>query len=314
MAGLPAADITLRAPRSREAEAVAQIVNSDTNRVFGTDDTTVPQVLGGWRSPGTDLDRDVVVAVAGERIVGYAHLLDAGREHTQFWLRAIADPANRDVVAALTRRLERRARELARPGAVVRVSVPTPDRDKKRLLGGELGYCLVRHAFRMEIELQDELPTPEWPDGIGVRTFEPGADDESAYEATMEAFEHHWGFVREPIEDWRHWLLREPFDPSLCFLAVDGDEVAGFCMCPPHKGGQPELAWVDDLGVRPAWRRRGLALALLRHAFREFRRRGFRRAGLGVDGENTTGAVRLYERAGMHVARRWDQYEKPLDG
>ena len=83
-------------------------------------------------------------------------------------------------------------------------------------------------------------------------------------------------------------------------------------MCPPHKEGEPDLAWVDNLAVRPAWRRRGLALALLHHAFREFRARDFPRAGLGVDGENTTGAVRLYERAGMHVARRWDQFEKAV--
>ena len=66
------------------------------------------------------------------------------------------------------------------------------------------------------------------------------------------------------------------------------------------------------LGVRRPWRRRGLGRALLLHAFGEFRARGKRGAGLGVDGLNPTGAVRLYEQAGMHVARRFDQYAKPL--
>lgn len=66
------------------------------------------------------------------------------------------------------------------------------------------------------------------------------------------------------------------------------------------------------LGVRPLWRRRGLAKALLRHSFRDFRDRGATRVGLGVDGENTTGAVRLYEHVGMRVVRRTDTYEKTL--
>jgi ribosomal protein S18 acetylase RimI-like enzyme len=66
------------------------------------------------------------------------------------------------------------------------------------------------------------------------------------------------------------------------------------------------------LGVRPQWRRRGVATALLRHSFRDFRDRGATRVGLGVDGENTTGAVRLYERVGMRVVRRNDTYEKTL--
>ena len=71
------------------------------------------------------------------------------------------------------------------------------------------------------------------------------------------------------------------------------------------------MGWVDTLAVRRPWRRRGLGLALLLHSFRELRARGRERVGLGVDGENTTGAVRLYERAGMHVARRSDTYERP---
>jgi ribosomal protein S18 acetylase RimI-like enzyme len=34
--------------------------------------------------------------------------------------------------------------------------------------------------------------------------------------------------------------------------------------------------------------------------------------GLGVDGLSPTGAVRLYERVGMRVERRFDHYQRPL--
>jgi ribosomal protein S18 acetylase RimI-like enzyme len=55
-----------------------------------------------------------------------------------------------------------------------------------------------------------------------------------------------------------------------------------------------------------------LGLALLRHSFNEFYRRGKRKVGLGVDAQNLTGALRLYENAGMHVQKTFDQYEKEL--
>ena len=66
------------------------------------------------------------------------------------------------------------------------------------------------------------------------------------------------------------------------------------------------------LGVRRPWRRRGIALALLHHAFGELYRRGKHRVVLGVDSQSLTGALRLYERAGMHVQLQYDNYELEL--
>jgi ribosomal protein S18 acetylase RimI-like enzyme len=92
----------------------------------------------------------------------------------------------------------------------------------------------------------------------------------------------------------------------------DGDELAAYTINSWHFSGDPQFGWIGSLGVRRPWRRRGLATALLLHSFRDFRERGGTRVGLGVDGENTTGAVRLYESVGMHVARRSDIYEQTL--
>ena len=69
---------------------------------------------------------------------------------------------------------------------------------------------------------------------------------------------------------------------------------------------------MSALGVRRPWRKRGLGLALLRHAFNEFYRRGKRKVGLGVEAQNLTGALRLYESASMHVDQAYDYYEKEL--
>ena len=73
-----------------------------------------------------------------------------------------------------------------------------------------------------------------------------------------------------------------------------------------------DIGWVDTLAVLRPWRRKGLGMALLLHSFGEFYRRGRRKVGLGVDSQNLTGAARLYERAGMHVARQYISYQKEL--
>jgi ribosomal protein S18 acetylase RimI-like enzyme len=80
-------------------------------------------------------------------------------------------------------------------------------------------------------------------------------------------------------------------------------------ICSSKRGGEEDLGWVSSLGVRRPWRRQGLALAILHHAFREFAARGKPRAGLGVDSQNLTGATRLYEKAGMRLVREGREYE-----
>jgi ribosomal protein S18 acetylase RimI-like enzyme len=99
---------------------------------------------------------------------------------------------------------------------------------------------------------------------------------------------------------------RDGFDPALWYIAWDGDRIAGYCLC-NYRG---ETGWVGTLGVRRPWRKHGLGMALLLHSFGEFYRRGTRAIGLGVDASNPTGATRLYEKAGMHVASEYVIYEK----
>ncbi len=156
-----------------------------------------------------------------------------------------------------------------------------------------------------------ELPAAGWPEGVAVRTFEDG-DERTFYRIHQETFEDIWEPVRETYEEWSHWLLDSPdFVPDLWFLAVAGDEPAGFAMCHPLST-RKELGWIRILGVRRPWRRKGVGRALLRHAFHEFRARGMTHAGLGVDSTSPTGANLLYEQVGMRVTARFDISEKEL--
>src|SRR6185436_16749941 len=111
--------------------------------------------------------------------------------------------------------------------------------------------------------------------------------------------------------EFRHNLINEPgYDARLWFIAVEGNEIVGVCICRGEDPEDPESGWVNELGVRRAWRKRGLGYALLKHSFAAFYDDGKKRAGLGVDASNLTGALRLYEHAGMYVLRQFNQYEK----
>jgi ribosomal protein S18 acetylase RimI-like enzyme len=118
----------------------------------------------------------------------------------------------------------------------------------------------------------------------------------------------HWDHAPAPFEEWQRAILqRADFDPALWFVATHGDEIAGVALC---FDSVENSGWLRSLAVRSRWRRRGLGLALLRHAFGVFHARGRRLVGLAVDSQSPTGATRLYERAGMHVTEQYDTCEK----
>lgn len=171
------------------------------------------------------------------------------------------------------------------------------------------GYRLWRSAYTMNIELSDVAPEPpHLSPGIELREYRPG-DGDLLRAALNEAFAIDPFFHQVTRSSFRAFYLGgRGFDPSLWLLAWDRAELAGFILAFPEHAGDDTLGWVASLGVLPAWRRRGLGAALLRVAFSKLHARGLRRVGLGVDAENETGALRLYERVGMHMVRQGDNW------
>ncbi|HEX2908514.1 MAG TPA: GNAT family N-acetyltransferase [Phototrophicaceae bacterium] len=179
------------------------------------------------------------------------------------------------------------------------------------------GFACIRHSFRMVIDLDTPPPVPQWPEGITVRTAVMGQDERAILQAQRDSFQDHFGFVEMPFEEelqrWLHdWQADGHFDPTLWFLALDGETIAGISLCSPYFAGHEGMGWLGTLGVTRPYRKRGIASALLDHTFNEFYQRGKKQVGLGVDASNLTGALRLYEGAGMHVALQFDLYEKEL--
>ena len=93
---------------------------------------------------------------------------------------------------------------------------------------------------------------------------------------------------------------------------MDGDQAIGIALCALHDREERQYGHVNSLGVLRSHRRRGIGMALLQHAFGEYYRRGYKGVTLGVDAENLTGALRLYQKVGMSIHRQIDLYEKEL--
>jgi ribosomal protein S18 acetylase RimI-like enzyme len=160
----------------------------------------------------------------------------------------------------------------------------------------------------MATSLDRPLPAPVWPAGIAVRTFIPGRDDRATFEAVEDAFRDLWGRPRGTFERFSAMVTAPGFDPALWLLAIDGDEIVatGLARALPDEG------WIDVIGVRRPWRRRGIGLALLHSLLAAMQARGVRTAALSVDADSRTGAPRLYGRAGMTVRTSFLRYRKEL--
>jgi ribosomal protein S18 acetylase RimI-like enzyme len=173
------------------------------------------------------------------------------------------------------------------------------------------GYDKRRESLTMEIAFDDPPDDGEFG-GLEARTY-TDRDRDAVIAALNDAFSEDpfWQEVTPASFDVR-FLGRHGFDPTLWFLAWDGDELAGFALDYPEFGTDAALGLVQWLGVRKPWRRRGLAEALLRRSFAELYGRGKHRIGLGVDAQNVTGALRVYERIGMQMTRRYGIWQKDL--
>jgi mycothiol synthase len=320
--GLPEG-YTLRGATPDDLPGAVAMFNACSRKLIGTDEVTLETYRREWEIPLLNLPEDVKVVVAPDgSIAACQELWNLFDPHTRLntWGRVHPDHQGRGIATALLRWAEDHARQaIPRAPAVARVVmlnwISSRDTAAHEVMLRS-GFHLIRHGYRMRIDLSEAPPAPAWPEGITLRPFDPDRDLEAVAWADREAFRDHWGFTERPFEQdvqmFRHWLGEPRFDALLWFVAVHDEEVAGFSLCDLRAEDDAAMGWVGSLGVLRPYRRQGLGLALLRHSFGELYRRGQRAVGLGVDAYNLTGALRLYEKAGMRVQRQNNTYEKEL--
>ena len=315
---------TVRGANLNDVEPAMNLFNIWSWSVIHQDDITdAGAIRNEWISPGFDPARDIRLIYSPDgMMVGYVEVWTTAKPpvHPWIWGRVHPEFGGLGIGTWLLQWAEERAcRVLDELPADLRfaprVGVYRPAKDSKKLFE-DIGFEQIRSSYQMRIDLEKAPPAPLWAEGITIKTADPEKDLQAVYEADNESFRDHFGYVEQPFEEglarFKHFMMGEGFDPSLWFLAMDGSEITGICLCRPTSYDDPDVGWVNILGVRRPWRKCGVGLALLQHSFCEFYQRGKRKVGLGVDAENLTGALRLYEKAGMHVHLVFDLYEKTI--
>ena len=307
----------MRPATADDIPAVVAVGRACDLQDIGECDISESSVHDEWVRPRFDPSTDAwIVTEPGGAVVAAAYTWDE-EPHTLFDSAGWVHPAHRGraIGTALVLAVELRAvrdRAQVPAGSAPRVlqsfdadasGAHDPDASGARALFEELGYSPEREYLHLAIDVRGGSDPGAAPAGVTIRP-RVEADDPAIVAVMAVAFDDPWDYEEARQE----FAESATYDPSLWFVALHGDEVVGALFGYIENGrGQ-----ISAVGVRDAWRRRGIATALLRAAFARFRDRGVPDVRLNVDRDNATGATHLYERAGMRLRRRWLMVSKTM--
>jgi mycothiol synthase len=324
---IPGLTLRVHPGGAEPATEMAAIANA-TYVATGIDDLTTVADLENWlghTTAGFDPAQDLVLAEVDGALVGngWVEWVDTTDGLREFRLSGYVHPdwQNRGIGRWLVAWQEERAR--THPAAVATerplvLGTWASERNTRKLrLFAHAGYEQVRFFFEMRRPTLDDVNVPPLPDGLEMR---PIADDRASqkrlWDADVEAFEDHWGGFDASDAAFEAWLTRPDHDPGLWVAAWDGDEIAGAVtntiFAAENAAFGRAQGWMETVFVRRPWRRRGVGAALVARALLRLRDAGMTEAGLGVDSDNPSGALALYERAGFTIHMRSVAFRKPM--
>jgi mycothiol synthase len=269
-----------------------------------------------------DPERDIVVVEADGRPVAYSRVWwneEAGGPHL-YEHACFVDPelGGRGIGAALFAWNEARLREIAseHDAADQLFEVWTNDRNvAAATLIRDAGYDPITYSADMVRPSVDDLPDHALPKGLEIRPVRE-EDIRTIWEAEVEAFRDHWGFVEQTEDDYERFLAYPYLDPTLWKIAWDDERVAGqvksYIDTAQNEAHGKRRGWTENISTSRRWRRRGVAKALIVESIRELAARGMTEVALGVHTENPNGAFDLYAGLGYEVVSTWTTCRKPL--
>jgi GNAT superfamily N-acetyltransferase len=275
----------------------------------------------------SDPDRDILIVERGGRVIGYARvewrdLTDGTRAFTTICL---LDPAERrqGIGRAMLEWSEGRLRDThdslpdsATVSSQMQAFTFGQEVGAVRLLE-QAGWTREGYGFEMVRPSLTDIPDVPLPPGLAVRAI--GTDEASrrrVWEAMADGFRDSRAEPEWTEEDWGRFFADPVEDPALWLIAFDGDEIAGGVLGKidpaenAHHGRERGI--VSSVFTRPAWRRRGLARALIARALTRLRDHGMTSAYLGVDGLNPNQAMTLYGSLGFEVESEAIDWTKPF--
>jgi len=266
---------------------------------------------------------DMLFAEVNETVIAYSRVFwnqveDGPRLYTAFGF-LLPEWRRKGIGTAMLGWGEKRLRQIAagHPNGIDRCFQSWVNEGEKGAIAllESQGYQPVRYGFEMVRDLSEPFLEAPMPKGLEVRPVKP-EHMRAIWEASMEAFQDHWGYSRPKEEDYRHWLNDPLLDPSFYKIAWDGDQVIGMVQNFVNENENEEYerqrGYTEGICVRRPWRKRGLARSLIVQSMQMFKEMGMTETALGVDAENTSGALKLYKSCGYKVVKQSATYQKEM--
>jgi ribosomal protein S18 acetylase RimI-like enzyme len=270
----------------------------------------------------SDRERDLLIVELDGEMVGYARgewAEGGGVRVLQAACFLVPAARRRGIGRSMLAAMEERLREIERalppsPTSYFQAECDDAAVGTVALLTSS-GYEPVRCWYQMVRPNLDDQPDAPLPEGLEIREVRP-EHMRAIWEAEQEAVIDHWGYTDPTEAVYQQFLTDTMTDTSLWRIAWDGDQVAGqvrsFINYEANERLGLKRGQVEYITVRRPWRRRGLARALIAASFPLLRARGMTEGELGVDTENPSGALHLYESVGFRPVGRGASYRKPL--
>jgi mycothiol synthase len=309
--------------------AIVAVINGEWAHDGLPERVTVGQKQAEYAHASEQFDpaRDITIAEVDGRAVGYSirgwnDAADSEQREYRVDGSVLPEWRGRGIGRALLAESMRLAAEMAArhdtPRGRTFGSMSHEGQPRDEALLRSVGFEPVRYFFAMERPHLDDVPDGPLPDGIEVRAV-TRTDAPRVFAADVEAFRDHWGGFDDSPEELQRWLDSPEFDPSLWVVGFDAQsgEIAGAVINAVYAEENAELGrqagWLDSVFTRRPWRGRGLARALICRSLLLLRERGLTSAMLGVDADNPTGALKLYQSVGFEVVHRATAWRKPFE-
>lgn len=174
-------------------------------------------------------------------------------------------------------------------------------------LAAKYGFSPVRELWRMRLTRSSQPESAahyQLPEGVTLRPFEPGADEERWLSVNGAAFAHHPEQGATTRSDLQARMDEVWFDPEGFLLAERDGDLVGFhwTKIHPRSGSHPAIGEVYVVGVAPVAQGTGLGKALTMAGIEYLQGKGLSAIMLYVDADNAA-AVALYRKLGF---TRWD--------
>jgi len=293
---------SVRPAKPNDLDEVYHLIAKQNTADYGEAMLSAADLQKSWQN--LDLTSDTCMAYTEGELAGYAALIDGDTPSIY-----LAERKNIDLGFQLLTILEGKA--TFHKTETLYTHISEKNRTLLQLFAAN-GYTSNLSFLIMELVMDSPPRAVHWAEGIAVRTFIAGMDDRETYLADEEASQDKGYHSPLDFDGWakRMGLDGERFDAALWFLAFDRSEVVGVALNLHDRDSN--TGWVDHLGVRRKWRKKGIGKSLLLHTFGEFYKRGVRRVKLSVDSKSLTNAPKLYQSVGMIPVQQYYIYKKDL--